>query len=221
MASDNARETKVVRYFKAEQNTDGSPVPGTEDLDIWIDVELMTSFIMESGAGVTFRRDTWILDWDLKNNDTRVMKWMKIYQDEENDKETYVVVPIPQLALFETGEGITYRRFTLLFDNSNENEIRTVDTVRIYHAEFGSGETIDVDRDNYLDVEVIKGYSEDTGAGVSYVLEKWLPLSGPIPMKDKLPEGQYEVREKPEEQGELKVWPSAREIIKRGPQPIG
>jgi hypothetical protein len=217
--SNNARKTKVVRYFKAKQDNDGSPIPGTEDLDIWIDIEFMTSFIIETGAGITFRRDTWNLDWDPTSNNTRVIEWTKIYKDEKNDKETYAVVPVFKRALFETGEGVTYRRFTLLFDNSDQNEIRVVDTVRVYHAEFGSGVAVNVDLDNYIDVEVIKGYRQETGEAVNYGREHWLPLPGPIPMEDQLPEGQYEVREEPDEQGELKIWPSSREVIERGPSP--
>jgi hypothetical protein len=219
--TDNARTTRVVRYFKVQQHTDGTPVSGTEDLDIWIDVELMTSFIMESGAGASYRWDTWTLVWDDKGNTARTTNWKKIYKDEENDKETYVVVPVPTAAVFETGTGAGYRRFTLTFDNSDENKVRIVDIVRIYHAEFGPGGRVDVDQDDYLDVEVIKGYDESYGAGADFVYEKWLPLSGPIPMQDLLPEGQYKVREEPEEQGEPKVWPSARKIVKRGPPPIG
>jgi len=179
MSEEVGRKTEVKRYYKADQDHEGAPIPGTEDKDIWIDMEIITKFSTEQGSGRTFKRRFWILNWE---NTNRTTKWTKIYKDKDADPDIFVVVPIPEKAYFESGSGENFRRFSLKFNNSEENGGRTVRIFRVFHAEYDSNGAVDVDRDDYLDVEVIKKYSEEGGSGEKFFREFWLPANEQIPL---------------------------------------
>jgi hypothetical protein len=203
-----ARKTEVRRYFKAEQGRDGAPVPGTEDEDVWIDMELITGFTTEQGSGVDFKRRVWALNWE---STARTIVWTKIYKDKDNDPDAWVLVPIPEKALFESGSGESFRRFTLKFDNTQENLARDVTIWRVFHAEYSGGK-VDVDKGDYLDVEVIKKYVEEYGEGVTFHRERWFPANDEVPVQqDGLKPNEYRVKPKPGAAAEEEVWPSKRE----------
>lgn len=220
----NARITQVIRYFKVKQDGRGEPIPGTEDEDIWIDVEMLVGFVTEHGAGVDFKRRLWTLD---QAQTERTYEWKRVFKDEENEPDTWALVGLPSTAYFESGAGISYRRFSLGFDNSSQNTARDAESFRVFHAEFGSGGKVEVDRDDYIDVEVLATYVEEYGAGLGFHREIWSPDNVEIPVwREDLERYQYKVREKsgpfdseiandgkpnPE-----KVWPSSREFVQKG-----
>jgi len=205
----NLRKTKVIRYFKAKEDSTGAPIPGTEDEDVWIDVEMLTGYTVESGAGPTFRRTHWVLD---EASTLRKITWLKVYRDRDNDPDTWVSIPIPNQGVFETGEGPTYRRHLLKFDNSPDNRRRKTIVYKVFHAEFGTGPGgVDVDKDQVIEVEVISEYVKESGAGPTFKREIWLPAYHVVPLTEDLPENQYWVHEKPGQSGPRNVWPSSRE----------
>lgn len=195
------KKTRVVRYYKNDLDAQNEIVPGTEDRDIWIDVEVWDTITTEHGSGVDFTRRFWSFNWDSA---ARTTKYIKIY--DPNDKSTYVPVPIPGQIIVESGSGVDYKKQTWVFDNTDTNDNRTTHVDRVYHAEF-SGEDSSVDKDQYVDFEVGETFTVEHGSGVDFVREIWSFDNSQIPLASDLPPERYRVNEE--------IWPASRERIDR------
>jgi hypothetical protein len=204
------RKTFVKRYFKASrEDQDGAPIPGTEDVDTWIDVETILGFVTESGTGPSFERRYWYNDQGAAG---RTIRWQRIYKDEENDPDSYVQVPIIDGATFVSGTGPGFRRLYVAFNNSPRNKVRKNAVMRVFHAELDNNGNVSVDRDDYIDVDVLEEHVQASGTGPSFRRETWSFDSGEIPARDeRLNEKEYQVKERPGSDIYTK-WPSYREV---------
>lgn len=207
----DGRVSIINRYFKCEEDGDGAPIPGTEDVDIWIDVETLLSFRTDSGSGPTYEQRTWVMD---QSSGGRVIRWQRIYKDENSDPDAYVQVPMIDGAIFDSGTGPSYRQLSIAFSSGPANEARTNAIIRVFHAEFDGNRRVVVDFDDYIDVEVLEEHIRDSDAGPDFQHETWAFDSGKIPAPNEdlgLNENEYLVMDTLGSDAEA-VWPSYREV---------
>ena len=223
MVDEVLRKTEVIRYFKADLDGNGAPIPGTEDEDVWVDVERLTGFTAQSGRGVDFRRESWELVWDPEGNE-REIEYLKIRlhvsdSDVSNEGEALgdnnlIVIPMPTSMVLADGYGVDFQRQVLSFDNSEDNEGREITVFRIMHAEFDGDQNVNVTQSNYIDSEVIITTTKQAGAGVDFQREVWNMDNSEVPLTEDLPSEQYRVSETPPSDPPTEpfiVWPSHRE----------
>jgi hypothetical protein len=173
---DYERKTKIVRIFGRSDKT------GDQDVeDVWIEVECGVGIHTEQGGGLGFQRlANSYLDIEDKRGiaQSRKIRDIKLYNP-DGDKSVWIPFPVTWDTDMESGGGLRFNHITWELDNSPPNEGRDVTINRVYHfdgdlsAMSPSDRVIPldderVDKEQYIDVEVVQTFSIETGGGLKF-----------------------------------------------------
>lgn len=170
------RKTHIKRFHAKDKHGSEDPQVWTDDPDVWIDIEITDSLVIEQGRGINFRRLKFQFDDSIKTRKTDKKKIKN-----PDDASQYVEIEMLNELVAETGRGVDFKRVTWKMDNSDGNTQRKTDTYKVYHYDIEEAKLREpdakkpvpltdprVDKSQRVEVEVINSLMIETGRGINY-----------------------------------------------------